>query len=215
MIKILLVQKWPSMKILYEETRLYDSVVPITCWRIDPSPENYYHVPHQYRPTEAQLLNLHWPIVDWFLHASLRDKLILNADQYDLDEVCELIMENFCFQLDQSPDRPPAGSEMELDRDLEDAGAKEGESVTAGTASTSKVYYRLQEFVQYRQLVSGSRLTAKSPAFVGRLSTGFIVTLQGTPEETFKVDSPFFERFPGLHHPDIAVSGVLKSIFCQ
>ncbi|VUC30472.1 unnamed protein product [Clonostachys rosea] len=61
-------------------------------WIIWPSEETFKHLPKHFRPTARQLAIPHPWCIDLLQHPELRDRLITNANEYDVDEVVGLFL---------------------------------------------------------------------------------------------------------------------------
>ncbi|CAH0047621.1 unnamed protein product [Clonostachys solani] len=61
-------------------------------WIIWPSEKTFQYLPKHFRPTARQLAVPHPWCIDLLQHNELRDRLIINANEYDVDEVVGLFL---------------------------------------------------------------------------------------------------------------------------
>ena len=210
-----------DMKPFYAEVNGFDKVGPIERWRIEPTAENFYKVPLSLRPNEIQLTRPHWPIVDWIPHPSIRHKLILHAEEYDLSEVASELTSSYCYQVEevdgQFVELSYTSGQEQLDR-VEGRNSIDGHARALGPAGGSStmrsqsapIFFQLQEFVNFMQEPGNAARPLPS------LSEDLITRMQLACREVdtpFKIDPEFFKKFPGLYNEYDVAQGVLRSIF--
>lgn len=68
---------WPSTYPVWFKSQVPEILAPLIAWRLCPTAEAHRFLAPCHRPTELQLAIPHSPIIDWVVHAPLRDRILL------------------------------------------------------------------------------------------------------------------------------------------
>ncbi|KAM0344924.1 hypothetical protein ACHAPU_007058 [Fusarium lateritium] len=82
----------PDVMAWYAKTRFYH-IIELTAWQLYPSSATFNKLHPRYRPTKAQMENLHPGIIDWIPFPSIRDRLIqLHSANPHIDQIfCDAV----------------------------------------------------------------------------------------------------------------------------
>lgn len=75
-------------------------------WRNFPCECTYRQLPPEYRPTRAQLVIPHSPMIDWMPWPDLRDLAIMYQDQIDVDALFRMAIHNVVAHRKRIPNEP-------------------------------------------------------------------------------------------------------------
>lgn len=82
---------WPAMGPWFAITDAYEIVKSICWWRLTKTSEALDAIQKSYRPTPIQQTLQYPSIIDWIPYAEIRDRLILNYESYDIDQIiCDM-----------------------------------------------------------------------------------------------------------------------------
>ncbi|EXJ69273.1 uncharacterized protein A1O5_07309 [Cladophialophora psammophila CBS 110553] len=179
---------WGRKRAFWFETLAFEKLAPITRYQILPTVEHYCAIQPEFQPTQLQLTRHHWPMVDWIPFPGLRDKIILHAHEIDLTAVVEGTLDSWC--LESKEEVPFEDGQREI-----------------------QVYYRLSEYIDYRRQQSSI-----PTSLLGRMSksveTEFVLALR-QPNQIFKLEQSYFDRFPMLFTEETLVKGQYRPIVLQ
>lgn len=82
----------PDVMAWYAKTRFYH-IIELTAWQLYPSTATFNKLHPRYRPTKAQIENVHPGIIDWIPFPSIRDRLIqLHSANPHIDQIfCDAV----------------------------------------------------------------------------------------------------------------------------
>lgn len=179
---------WGGKRRFWFETLAFEKLAPITRYQIMPTVEHYQAIQEEFQPTQLQLTRYHWPMVDWIPYASLRDKIILHADEIDLAAVVEGTLESWCLE-----------SKVVVP--------------LHGTLHETLVYYRLSEYLEYRRQQHADPASL-SGTMSKSVETEFVLALR-QPTQVFKLERSYFDRFPMLFCEDALAKGQYSPVVIQ
>ncbi|KAF4999898.1 hypothetical protein FGRMN_2136 [Fusarium graminum] len=82
----------PDVMAWYAKTRFFH-IIELTAWQLYPSSATFNKLHPRYRPTKAQMENIHPGIIDWIPFPSIRDRLIqLHSTNPHIDQIfCDAV----------------------------------------------------------------------------------------------------------------------------
>lgn len=175
---------WPFMDYWITSTRSCKMIAPILWWQATRSEDARSAIVPIYRPTLTQMTTVGYPkIIDWVPHAALRDSLISQYANYDLDTmICDLT-EAYIMEED-SADSASNVMDMVL-------GSLAVVDPLCGHSMTTATAFNQQQLFDFPATVSPTACTHSSPSGASRL-------------HQFKIDPAFFAKYPHLYHPSAA-----------
>lgn len=91
MLREFLEQCWPAMGPWFAITNAYEIVKSICWWRLTRTNQALDAIQNSYRPTAIQQTLQYPSIIDWIPYPEIRDRLILNFEAYDIDQIiCDM-----------------------------------------------------------------------------------------------------------------------------
>lgn len=91
MLREFLEQCWPAMGPWFAITDAYELVKNICWWRLTRTSQAINAIQTSYTPTAIQQTLQYPSIIDWIPYPRIRDRLILNLEAYDIDQViCDM-----------------------------------------------------------------------------------------------------------------------------
>jgi hypothetical protein len=203
---------WYWTKPFLTESLAWKHVGRITRYRIEPTRENYYRLPPQFRPTQLRLTHFSWPIIDWIAWPQLRDKLILHSGEYDLTLFVQATMQHYCLEMEIFEPQEYAGVDEASQPD------RRGDQPSATGFVRTRVYYRLHEYLEYLELLSSnaSPKTGDDAIPRGAMSASLEAKIVSALQEDvtpFKLSPELFHQFPMLYDEHVVVAGTYRSIF--
>jgi hypothetical protein len=164
------------------------------------------------------MLNPHWPIIDWLPYPSLRDKLILHSNSYDLPKVSNELWKHFALEAEEEDD-DNGDEEVEvedfgvrMDLDLVGGHMDQFGSRRHSCRPKRKVFYRLREYLEFLRQKPSVQLAERTMR--QHLAARFLLALQETGDERpLKIDPSFYKIFPSLYSKEDVAQGIPQSIF--
>lgn len=87
-------ESWPAAEGYWNLTATFKGFLHAELWRNFPCERTYTQLPPEYRPTRAQLMVPHSPMIDWMPWPDLRDLAIRYQDEIDTDELFRMAILN-------------------------------------------------------------------------------------------------------------------------
>ena len=87
-------EAWPKAEGYWNLTSTFRGFLAAELWRNFPCEKTYRLLPAEYRPTRAQLMMPHSPMVDWMPWPDIRDLAIRYQDVIDTDELFRMAILN-------------------------------------------------------------------------------------------------------------------------
>lgn len=87
-------ESWPAAEGYWNLTATFKGFLHAELWRNFPCERTYKQLPPEYRPTRAQLMVPHSPMIDWMPWPDLRDLAIRYQDEIDTDELFRMAILN-------------------------------------------------------------------------------------------------------------------------
>lgn len=109
-------ESWPSAEGYWNLTATFKGFLHAELWRNFPCERTYRQLPPEYRPTRAQLMVPHSPMIDWMPWPDLRDLAIRNQDTIDTDELFRMAILNVVAHRKRLAASPPVWFPSSLDK---------------------------------------------------------------------------------------------------
>lgn len=181
-------EAWPQAEYFWKTTASFQGFLQAELWRNFPNSSVYHSMHAAYRPTMIQLTVPHSPIIDWLPWPDLRDKLIMNPDQIDIDLVCKTAIHNVVAHRRAIPQPRP---QKRMRRD------SEGSSCPVPKTSFRVWDLCVLEETAGRKPQGGIALTCRPrSAPVRALEKAY--ALEYDDFQTQKLHPDFFVMYPGL-----------------
>ncbi|KAF2795963.1 hypothetical protein K505DRAFT_335587 [Melanomma pulvis-pyrius CBS 109.77] len=177
---------WPSMKYWFDATQSGPLGARVLWWQTSHSHEAATQIPPGNTPTLIQLSQPKYPcILDWVPHPGLRDRLILNYQSYNVDQVICDMTNAFVVEVEErSPINDQSHSQLDLPR------------ISTGCSCS----YNLMELVE--QTLYFGPLENHSPqelTVMKLLRSTASSKFSAYPIHSFKLDPRFFDKYPALY----------------
>lgn len=177
---------WPSMKYWFNLTQSTPLAARVLWWQTSSSHEAASQVPAGNTPTFLQLSRLKYPsILDWVPHPGLRDRLILDYESYDVDQVMCDMVNAFVVEIE---DNTPI--------------LHESHSGVALPIVGRGYSYNLMELVEQTLMVGPMERRNQRDLMAMRLLRNVGTAKQPSIEHRihhFKLDPRFFDKYPALY----------------
>ncbi|RFU33283.1 hypothetical protein B7463_g3054, partial [Scytalidium lignicola] len=178
-------QSWPAMGPWFAITDAYDIIKNIFWWRLAKSSQALRTIQASYIPTWIQQTLQYPSIIDWIPYPRIRDRLILNLEAYDIDQViCDMTEAYIIERINPLGNTPQSCSLLDLVQwSLHAAMDFFNSNPLSGTSSITRDAWCKKLIVD--------RATAN---FYSQLPKPFHIP-------GFKIHPNFFERYPSLYDP--------------
>lgn len=181
-------EAWPQAENFWKTTASFQGFLQAELWRNFPNSSVYHSMHAAYKPTMIQLTVPHSPIIDWLPWPDLRDKLIMNQDQINIDLVCKTAIQNVVAHRRAVPQPRP---QKRMRRD------GEGNSCPVPMTSSRVWDLCVLEETAGRKPQGGTALTYRpKSAPVRALEKAY--ALEYDDFQTQKLHPDFFAMYPGL-----------------
>ena len=110
-------EAWPAAEGYWNMTATFRGFLAAELWRNFPCERTYRQLPPAYRPTRAQLVTPHSPMIDWLPWPDVRDLAIKFQDQIDLDALFRAAIHNVVAHRKEAIANSPtsiSGSQMSV-----------------------------------------------------------------------------------------------------
>lgn len=186
-------EAWPEAAHFWKITATFKGFFQSEMWRNFPNEAVYGQMHPSYRPTLRQLTIPHSPLIDWLPWPELREKLIEQQDNFDVDLVCKIAIQNVVAHRITSV--PGARK-----RSAPGSGSTTNPRVCEPKKSTTTSFRiwdlcLLEEKAGFSPASAGLVYTPKS-AEVKAIEKAY--SLEYNNFQTQKLHSRFFETFPTL-----------------
>ncbi|KAL6240707.1 hypothetical protein RBB50_012417 [Rhinocladiella similis] len=186
-------EAWPEAAHFWKTTASFKGFLQSEMWRNFPNEAVYSQMHPSYCPTLRQLTVPHSPLIDWLPWPELREKLIEQQDNFDVDLVCKIAIQNVIAHRTTTV---PGGRNRS---------AQGPESTTTSRAckarKSSTTSFRIWDLCLLEEKAgfcpaSAGLVYIPSSAEVKAIEKAY--SLEYNNFETQKLHSRFFETFPTL-----------------
>lgn len=183
-------ESWPAAEGYWNLTATFKGFLHAELWRNFPCERTYRQLPPEYRPTRAQLMVPHSPMIDWMPWPDLRDLAIRYQDEIDTDELFRMAILNVVAHRKRLT----------------------GFSPTKSNSLPDKKSFRVWDLVCLEKLNGVNPLAdpglTRKPVLHSPSARALVRAFDLEYDEfaTQKLDDCFFEAFPSLYC-DTAASG--------
>ncbi|KAK6376112.1 hypothetical protein LTS17_007363 [Exophiala oligosperma] len=214
-------EAWPEAAHFWKTTASFKGFFQSEMWRNFPNEAVYGQMHPSYCPTPRQLTVPHSPLIDWLPWPELREKLIEQQDNFDVDLVCKIAIQNVVAHRTTSSS-VPAGVAARNNNNNDRSSVAQGSestktttkttppprvsdrskrsSTTTATATSFRVWdlCLLEEKAGFCPPVTSSTGLVYTPASAEVKAIEKAYGLEYSNFETQKLHPRFFETFPTL-----------------
>ncbi len=182
-----------SCKILLPDLNnqtVYGHIYNFELWRSFPCKSTYHRLHPLYRPTPLQLAVPHSPAIDWLPWPALRDQVIQEQNQVDVDRLCVMALEHILVE-------PLPATRSDRDQQQQ-----------ATTTSSFRIWdmYLLEKAGGGLRRSSSSAMTCQ-PASPNLWALAHTYRLPFQDIGQLRIDRPFYDVFPEFYNIPGCTSG--------